>query len=257
MHGLIGDSQEVLEDNMRGRILFLLGISTLATGCFATRLTQTAEPVGEGLSELSLSMNSTQITSFAGEDVGGFWPNLIPNVHYALGISDTMDFFGNVSGASWYGELGIKLALVQSESGTFSVAPSVGLSPLGPLASTRTTLPLLYTHRVSDKVALTAMGEVTYRHRGDVSATESGGEIAGTFQGNTLGIGGGLGVEVRNRNFYVRPALTYTHYNASFAGAEDEQEIGLAQVAFTFGRIGGKTGAQLDRIEQKLDAMNE
>ena len=237
---------------MRGKILLLLSASMLTTGCFATRLTQTAEPVGEGLSEISLSMNSTQITSFAGEEVGGAWPNLIPNVHYALGLSDTMDFFGNVSGASWYGELGFKLALLQSETGTFSVAPSVGLSPLGPLASTRTNLPLLYTHRVSDKVALTAMGEVTYRRRGDVSATETG-----TFQGNTLGIGGGLGVEVRNRNFYVRPALTYTHYNASFAGAEDGQQVGLTQVAFTFGRTGGKTGAQLDRIEQKLDAMNE
>ena len=242
---------------IRRQTLGLLSTALLATGCFSTRLTQTAEPIGEGLSELSLSFNSTQITSIAGEDVGGFWPNLIPNVHYGLGMSDSMDFFGNLSVASLYGELGVKLALTQSESGTLSVAPSVGLSPLGPLASTRANLPLLYTHRVSDKLALTAMGEVTYRMRGDVSATETGSDIAGTFKGNTLGVGGGLGVEVRNRSFYVRPALTYTYYNASFAGAEDVQEMGLAQVSFTFGRTGGKTGAQLDRIEQKLDAMNE
>jgi hypothetical protein len=218
---------------------------------------QTAEPLGEGLSEVSLSMNSTQIASFAGEEIGGFIPNLIPNVHYGMGLSESTDFFGNLSLASWYGELGIKVAMLQTDSGTLSVAPSVGLAPMGPLASTRATLPVLYTHRLSDKVALTAMGEATYRHRGDVSSTDWGGEVASTFSGNTLGIGGGLGVEVRNRSFYVRPTLTYTYYNATVAGAEDDQVVGLAQVAFTFGRIGGKTEAQLDRIEQKLDAMNE
>ena len=62
---------------IRRQTLGLLSTALLATGCFSTRLTQTAEPIGEGLSELSLSFNSTQITSIAGEDVGGFWPNLI------------------------------------------------------------------------------------------------------------------------------------------------------------------------------------
>jgi len=220
-------------------------------------MTQTAEPLGEGISEFSVSFNSTQITSFEGEAVGGFIPNLLPNVHYGLGVNDKLDFFGNMSVASWYGEIGIKIALSESDAGTISLAPSVGLSPLGALASTRTTLPLLYTHRLSDKTSFTVMGEATYRNRGDVSATDWGGEIADTFSGDTLGVGGGLGFEVRNRNFFVRPTFTYTYYSASFAGAEIDQKVGFGQVAITLGRTGGKTEAQLDRIEQKLDELNQ
>ena len=59
---------------MRYNTLFLLSVSTLTTGCFASRLTQTAEPLGEGISEVSISFNSTQITTINGEDVGGFGP---------------------------------------------------------------------------------------------------------------------------------------------------------------------------------------
>ena len=241
---------------MRYNTLFLLSVSTLTTGCFASRLTQTAEPLGEGISEVSISFNSTQITTINGEDVGGFWPNLIPNAHYGIGISDKMDFFGNLSLASWYGEVGVKYALSSNSDGALSLAPSVGLSPLGPLASTRTTLPLLYTRRLSETSSVTVMAEATYRRRGDASSSSFGEDLSGTFVGNTLGVGGGIGFEVRGRSFYVRPALTYTYYNATLAGAEDDQAMGMGQVAVTIGRTGGKMEAQLDRIEQKLDNMD-
>ena len=74
------------------------------------------------------------------------------------------------------------------------------------------------------------------------------------FGGDAVGVGGGIGVDVKARSFYVRPAISYTYYSA-LIGSESEERTALAisQIAFTFGRLAGETEAQLQRIEDKLD----
>jgi hypothetical protein len=101
------------------------------------------------------------------------------------------------------------------------------------------------------------MGEGVYRRRGNASAGSWSEDLVDAFSGDTIGVGGGIGIELKGRAFFVRPSLNYTYYTASFGGADDPVDLGIGQIAFTFGRVGGKVEAQLDRIEEKLDALSE
>ena len=100
------------------------------TGCFATKMSQTAETLGEGHSEISVSFNTTQFTSLeAGGELnfsGSLVPNLLPNFHYAVGINDKADFYGNLNPAGLATEFGVKYGLLQSGKGSLSVAPMIG-----------------------------------------------------------------------------------------------------------------------------------
>ena len=234
----------------------LLLLSTSGLGCFATKMSSTARTLGEGNNETSLSFNTSQI--FIEDQDSLALPNLIPNFHWAVGMNDNTDLYGNVSLASWYTEVGIKRRILQSGANHLSLAPLLGISPLGSLASYRMGLPVLYTRDLSETVGLNLMAHAEYRIRGAVSESGSSGEdLWELFGGDTVGVGGGLGVEVQGRAFYVRPAISYTYYSAAFGSEEERTAFAISQVAFTFGRVGGRTEAQLQRIEDKLDEVLE
>jgi len=239
--------------------LLLVAVAGFATGCFATKMAQTAEPLGDGNNELALSFNTSQFANLTegGNGASATLPNLIPNFHWGVGIGDDMDLYGSVNFVGWYTELGLKYVPLQTENGNLAVAPLVGLSPLGALASLRLAVPVLYTHKLNNKTSLTVMGEGVYRRRGNASSGDWSDDAVDAFSGDTLGVGGGIGLEVKGRAFFVRPSLNYTYYTASFTGADDPLDIGIGQLGFTFGRVGGKVEAQLDRIEEKLDALSE
>lgn len=205
---------------------------------------------------MAVSWNTSQITNL-GESGGAVTlPNLIPNVHFGMGMADTVDLYGNLNVVGWYTEIGVKYVPLQTESGSLAIAPLVGFSPMGILASTRLALPVMYTHKLNPNLSLTVMGEGLYRKRGN----SSGGGWASDFEGlygDTLGVGGGIGLDIRGRALSIRPALSYTYFTAAFDGSDDSLDFGIGQFGLTFARVGGRTEAQLDRIEEKLDALAE
>ena len=234
----------------------VLGVGVVGTGCFSSKMAQTAEPLGEGMSELAISFNASQVANLAEGGDWAVWPNLLPNIHYGIGLSDSMDFFGNFNFGSSYLESGVKLALAQTDSGTLSILPSAGWAPLGFYSGARFSLPVMYTQRMSPTFALSLMGTASYQMN---NAGSSGvfAEIGVASEGDELGLGGGLGVEFRGRALYVRPSVTYTYYRTAFSNSGDSTDWSLGQLTFTVGRTGGKTEAQLDRIEQKLDDLSQ
>jgi hypothetical protein len=239
--------------------LMLAAVMVLSSGCFATKMSQTAEPLGDGNGEIALSWNTSQITNLGDEAVSMTLPSLLPSAHFALGVADNVDVFANVSVASWSTDIGAKYVPIRTESGSFALAPYVGLSPWGALASSRIGLPIMYTRKLNPKLLLTVMGEGLYRKRGDVSAGSEGGvnDLVSAFTGDTIGVGGGIGLEFRGRALAIRPALSYTYYTAQFSGSDDPLKIGIGQFGLTFARANGRIEAQLDRIEGKIDALGE
>jgi hypothetical protein len=241
--------------------LMLTLLLAFASGCFSTKMTQTAEPLGAGNGEIALSWNTTQISNLGDQPGSLTLPSLLPNAHFALGVADNVDVFANLSIASWSTDIGVKYVPIRTESGSFALAPYLGLSPWGALASSRLGLPIMYTRKLNPKLLLTVMGEGLYRKRGAASADswESGwvGNLVDTFGGDTIGVGGGIGLEFRGRALSIRPALSYTYYTAQFDGAEDSVNVGIGQFGLTFARANGRVEAQLDRIEEKIDALAE
>lgn len=239
--------------------LMLAAVLAFSSGCFATKMTQTAEPLGDGNGEIGLSWNSSQLTDIADGSSPGLLPSLFPNVHLGLGMADNVDMFANVSVASWSTDVGAKYVPIRTETGSFALAPYVGFSPWGALASTRVGLPVMYTRKLSPKLSFTVMGEALYRKRGDVSSGtwEWVDDLVNSFSGDTMGVGGGIGLEFRGRALAIRPALSYTYYTAQFSGSDDPLKIGVGQFGLTFARANGRIEAQLDRIEGKLDALGE
>jgi|GEM_PF-4274612 len=235
-------------------LIALLG----TTGCFATKMSQTAETLGEGRSELALSFNTTQFTNLdAGGDVdfsGTVVPNLVPNVHYAVGINDNADFYGNLNPVGLATEFGVKYGVFRTEKSSLALAPMIGWSPMGALAATRFSLPVLFTQRISSSTALTLMGEGLYRRRGQVSNWS---EVADSFVGDTMGVGGGIGLELKGRAFVVRPGLSFTYYSTDFSGADDSVNATLGQLGVTIGRRSGHVEEQLDRMEKKIDDLGK
>ena len=236
--------------------LMVAAMATLTTGCFATKMAQTAEPLGAGNSEIAVSWNTSQIANL-GEDGGAVTlPNLIPNAHFGIGVADNVDLYTNVNFTGWYTEIGVKYVPIQTENGSLAIAPLAGISPMGVLASTRLALPVMYTHKISPNLSLTVMGEGLYRKRGNSSVGDWAEDFEGLY-GDTLGVGGGIGLDIQGRALSIRPALSYTYFTAAFDGANDPIDFGIGQFGLTFVRVGGRTEAQLDRIEEKLDALAE
>jgi hypothetical protein len=237
-------------------VLGVAATANFATGCFATKMAQTADPLGEGNSEFAISFNTSQIANLGESGAAVTLPNLIPNVHYGVGVSDTIDLYGNVNIAGWYTELGVKYVPIQTENGSLAIAPLLGISPMGIFASARLALPVLYTHKLKSNLSLTVMGEGLYRKRFNSSSGGWASDFEGLY-GDTLGVGGGIGLDIRGRALSIRPALSYTYFTAAFDGSEDSLDFGIGQFGLTFVRVGGRTEAQLDRIEEKLDALAE
>ena len=231
----------------------LLSVGLLGTGCFATKMAQTAELLGEGNSETAISFNASQLANL-GEASWATVPNLIPNVHYGIGLNDKMDFFGNFNAASTFLQSGVKFSVAKTESGTLSLLPSLGWAPLFFYSGIRFSLPAMYTHRVSPTFAVTLLGSASYQIN-SAGSSDSFEVIGVDPQGNEFGLGGGIGVEIKGRALYVRPSVSYTQFQTAFPQEGESTSWGLAQLTFTVGRTGGNTEAQLDRIEQKLDDL--
>jgi len=236
--------------------LMVVAMATLATGCFATKMAQTAEPLGEGNSEIAVSWNTSQIANLGENGSAVTLPNFIPNAHFGIGVADNVDIYTNLNLTGWYAELGVKYVPIQTENGSLAIAPLAGISPLGVLASARLALPVMYTHKITPNLSLTVMGEGLYRKRVNSSVGDWADDFAGLY-GDTFGVGGGIGLDIRGRALSMRPALSYTYFTAAFDGADDPVDYGIGQFGLTFARVGGRTEAQLDRIEEKLDALAE
>ena len=239
----------------------MLSASLLASvGCQSPALTRTARTLPPGASDWSASFNLTHIsTNVAGVPdtleravASRFnYPNPIPDLLYSHGISSGSELGGRLSLGSGLLELNSKFRYLEAAQGRLqaAVAPAIGYRALGIVNGPVGTLPALFTYDVSPSWAVSVGALASYA----VYRVATGlGRDEADLSGNTLYVGGGVGVELHSDRLHVMPALELQRSVSRAGVAARAPDIGMLFLSLTFG-IGPREPGASDRQMQRED----
>jgi hypothetical protein len=221
-----------------GAWLALLGVA-----CQSPALTRTARTLPPGTSDWAVSFNLTHVsTNVAGVPAAvqtaaasSFnYPNPIPDIFYSHGLTRDLELGGRVALGSGLFELNSKLRYLETPQGRFqaALAPAVGYRVLGIVNGPVLTLPALFTYELSPTWAISGgalASYAAYRVAGGLSAEEA------DLSGNTLYVGGGAGVELRQGYLHIMPAVEVQRSVSRTGVAADAPDIGLILLSLTIG----------------------
>jgi len=168
---------------LRG-LLFLL---VVAPGCFATGVYRTARTVPKGEGDFTMGFNVVRLTmenplrdTAAGQPTGGdtltfTYPNLIPELAYHYGVVDNVEIGGRLVLSAGLIEMDAKYRFLGDDSSTTHVAlaPSIGYHALGLAEGVQATLPLIFTHDLTDSISLNLGAFGSFSHYGTTNKTSS------------------------------------------------------------------------------------
>lgn len=239
-----------------GPFLSTAAAATLVASCLPVSNYHSAKTLGEGESSYGTTFSSTTYT--APQDDGSAesvtLPGLIPELSYHIGVTDNFEFGGRIAPGFLYGELDAKYRFLRSPEFHLAVAPSIGQMAIGGTV-TSLRLPLIGTYEVNDHFAFT--GSVS-GSSWTVSSVPSYDDTGGMFNVGerffTM-VGGSLGIEVSGEVAYVRPSVEFN--TMTFRPEGSNQRIKTGALVFHVGRVSGREKKQLDRIEEKVDRMEE
>lgn len=240
-------------------LAMLPAVALLGTGCLTSGLYRTAHVVPEGEGDFAIGMSVVRATvdepQAAGGDTTFTYPNLVPELSYHYGVAQDVEFGGRIALGVGMVELDTKWRFARSGPTHLAVQPAVGYRSLGFVEGFHGTLPLIVTQDLKPGVAFNASVFGTYTH---FSSTEDFDAEDLDFTGNTLNVGGAIGIELTTPSgFHFMPAIEVQRSVHREGDALDLPDI----TAVIFGVTAGwgaderarKADRQLDRIEQKLD----
>lgn len=239
-------------------LAMLPAVALLGTGCLTSGLYRTAHVVPEGEGDFAIGMSIVRATVDEPQSAGDAtftYPNVVPELSYHYGVAEDVEFGGRIALGVGMIELDTKYRFARSGSTHVAVQPAVGYRSLGFIEGFHGTLPLIVTQDLKPGVAFNASVFGTYTHfsaTGDFDAEDL------DFRGDTLNVGGAVGIEFTTPSgFHFMPALELQRSLSREGAARDLPHI----TAVIFGVTAGwgaderarKADRQLDRIEQKLD----
>jgi hypothetical protein len=243
---------------LRGmRALWIAPVAAgLLAGCLPVSSYHSARTLGEGESDFGVTFSSTSYRSADAEDpqTAVVIPGLIPELTYHIGVTDDVQVGGRVAPGFLYGELDLVYRFVHTPQLHVAVAPALGhVAAIGTLTSVR--LPLLAAYELNDRFSV--LGSVS-GSSWVVSSVPDVGDVAPAFGAGerffTM-VGGSIGFEISGEVAYVRPSFEMNTMTFRPDGADRRVKTGA--LVLHIGRVGGREKKQLDRIEDKIDRLEE
>jgi hypothetical protein len=190
------------------------GCVLLGIGCQAPAVVRTARTLPEGASDISASLNLTRL-SLRSARVEGVdiplrnfnLPNPVPDLLFNHGVTNDFELGGRLSLGSGLLEVNAKYRFFQAPDGRvhLALAPALGYRVLGLVNGPVLTLPLLATWELSHELALSGGPLVSYA---SYSVPAGLSPEDADIGGNTLYVGGALGLEIRpGLGLHVLPSL--------------------------------------------------
>lgn len=218
-------------------------VAALLLACQSPALVRTARTLPEGGSDLSLTLAVTRV-AFPDVVVDGqrvplrdfTLPNPLPDVSYSYGLSDDAELGARLSLGSGLIEAHAKLRFVEAAQGRLHLAfaPAVGYRALVLVNGPVLTLPLLVTYDLGPDVSLSGGGLLSYASYAvpDTFGLDEDLDLGG----QTLYVGGGLGVELRPAwGLHVMPSVELQRSVSRRGDATELPAIDLLIFSVTFG----------------------
>lgn len=237
------------------RILALVGLAWLTTGCLLAGNYHSAKTLPKGQSSVGMTFSAT---SYArnGEDGRITIPNILPEVTYSVALQDNLEIGGRVGVGSLALEGNVKYRFLQSPQLHMAIVPTVGAQSLILINGFMVKLPVVATVDLADNVAINLSGFGTTTSYSSAGADDSDDDLA-VFSGSLGGFGGSIGLEFSGATFAIRPGIEVTRYQLDFGDDDDTFDgFNTINVMVHLSFIRGREKQQLDRIEQKLDDLS-
>jgi hypothetical protein len=243
----------------RACLVLVAGSAGLFAGCLPVSNYHSAKTLAEGESDFGLTFSSTTYSDPYDDpndssDGGSITlPGLVPELTYHIGVTDDLEVGGRIAPGFLYGEVDAKYRFFHAPRVHMAVAPALGqLAFIGTLTTLR--LPLLLTYELSPRFAVTGGINGSVWKVSSLPDNDSGGPFA---VGDDLftTTGGSVGIEISGETAYFRPSFEFSTMVTDPGG--DADRLKIAALVLHFGFIGGREKKQLDRIENKLDRLEQ
>jgi hypothetical protein len=251
---------------MMTKILALLGLAVLPTGCLMAGNYQSARTLEKGTSATGLTFSFTKYTftehttdamgNPTTKSVSATWPNFIPEVAYHIGVTDDVTVGGRVALGSGGIEGDVLWRFFHNDKLHLAIDPAVGYQALFLIEGETFRLPAILTYDLNDylSINLAAFGGITHFKDVNASSTSSSNTEAGAFAGSLVSMGGSVGFELRGEVLAIRPAIEVQRWQANLGG-ETFDPFTTVNVMVHVAWIGGREKKQLNRMERKLDRV--
>jgi hypothetical protein len=228
----------------------------------------TAKTLEKGTSEFGMTFSATKYsfkyddtqtdpntgqTTTTQKSVDFAIPNLLPELTYHIGVSDNAEAGGRISLGSLGGEFDIKYRLIHDGKLHVAVAPAIGYQAAFLIQGGGLRLPGILTYELTDNLDFNAAAFVSETHWKPVSDSED----FQSWSGNLTQTGVALGFDLHGETMSIRPAFEWSRVVYSANGRSDFEPFNTFNVLVHIAFIGGREKKQLDRIEHKLDNMQQ
>jgi hypothetical protein len=243
------------------RLVFLLAAALLSTGCLTTGMYRTAHVLPQDEGDFTMSFNVVRATveEPAGEPGVGSetftYPNVVPEISYHYGMAENVEVGGRLALGAGMIEVDTKWRFLHTPGLHLAVQPAVGYRGLGFFEGFHGSLPLILTRDLRPRMSLNASVFGSYTH---FTATDSFDDGDIDLVGDTVFVGGALGVQFRSRgSFHFMPAIEVqrsVYRGGDLLDAPDVTAVIFGvSVGWGADERARKMDEQLDRIERKLD----
>ena len=238
-----------MKKSIKGCSILAAVMCIATTGCMMTGSYQSAKILEQGTSNFGLTFGVNQIKV---DSATVSFPNPIPELSYHIGIAKNMEVGGRIAIGSLGGELDYKYRFLHSGNLHLAMIPAIGYQGLLVMKGVTFSLPMVGTVELSKHFALTAALFGRYAHYS--SSDSSINAAVQDIVGDAVMFGGGFGPEISGETFFFRPMVEFARVNP--AGGADWSGWNRMSVAVHLGWIMGREKQQLNRIENKIDKMN-
>lgn len=189
-----------------------MAIAGLITACQSPAITSTARTLPRGGADVSLSLNLTRVSTSSFEvdgvrvpSAGYTYPSFVPELAIAFGVVDDVELRARLAASSGLIEGSLKYRFLHVNALHVALAPALGYRTLGIVHGPVATLPLLLTYDLEPWLSLSGGPLVlaaSYRVPDDLDGSDDA-----DLRGDTLYVGGALGVELRTGPFHAMPSV--------------------------------------------------
>jgi hypothetical protein len=224
--------------------LSCLALAAALSSCQSPVILSTARTLPRGAADVSLSLNTTRVSTSAIEIDGRrvrapafTYPSVVPEVAIAFGVADDFELRGRLASAAGLVEAGAKYRFIHAPVFHAALAPALGYRTLGIVHGPVVSLPLIVTYDLEPWLSLSG-GPLLAAASYDV-ADDLDGDDDADLGGDTLYVGGALGLELRAGLFHVMPSIELQRSVSRRGDVADLPAIDMLFLSLTLGIGGG------------------
>jgi len=238
-----------MKKSMKGCSI-LAGVMCVATtGCMMTGSYHSAKTLEPGTSNFGLTFGVNQIQI---DSTSVSFPNPIPELTFHTGIAENMEVGGRIAIGSLGLEGDFKYRFLHAGKLHLAMVPAIGYQGFLVMKGLTFSLPMVGTLELSKHFALTAA--LFGRYANYSSSDSSVNAAVQNIVGDAVMFGGAFGPDICGETFFFRPTIEFARVNPVSGG--EWSGWNRMSVAVHLGWIIGREKQQLDRIEKKIDKMD-